>query len=494
MGIVAFVLGQLHWLHRLVHVQDSLVTTTTAVIPRLPSTLARVKDTPNVHRSSMMYNQTHQDKGVFLVFLFPSRLTGQGIGNILSGLLAAHLLAEEFGRTVCHAEEATHESEAELPGSPYRAFRLAFDWRDPSHRQNCDRFLRLVQQPSSAGGAVSSPRHSYQYSAPNQNNTIVYNNYDPTTSEQSECVLQELLSNKQDAPVVYYQGNSYPRWPQTDARAGATKRDYFRDDFVPTNALRKILFWTKRDSNRNSENDGTLLSSTPPATIVHLRHPDGVRDARHGLDNQTFALLRDAKLVPEGEKDLRIGLVTNHLRWHERFPDWSVPNYWSDSDTIRHSALDRIAWDGTSSNNRQSDQYRDRDAESLKMLGDWYALLTSETLYHTHSDFSRSASRWNQRIQSWTLRGVETTDTIHELVATSDSDPGRVLHLGLRAAKSITAADSNQIWVPRLVNRTADTLWFCGNSSQVEAAFVREKRDQQLLDLIRARQRQRGTY
>mmetsp|Transcript_60348 Transcript_60348/g.148079 ORF Transcript_60348/g.148079 Transcript_60348/m.148079 type:complete len:202 (-) Transcript_60348:195-800(-) len=41
--------------------------------------------------------------------------------------------------------------------------------------------------------------------------------------------------------------------------------------------------------------------------------------------------------------------------------------------------------------------------QGMQMWSDWYTLLNSKLIYHTHSDFSISAARWNQNILSWTI-------------------------------------------------------------------------------------------
>ena len=69
--------------------------------------------------------------GRFLVFRHV--FTGQGAGNVVSGLLATHLLGSEFNRTVC---------------LDYPSFQKAFTYRTRSQYQRCQKIQQnYPQQP-----------------------------------------------------------------------------------------------------------------------------------------------------------------------------------------------------------------------------------------------------------------------------------------------------------------------------------------------------------
>ena len=48
------------------------------------------------------------------------------------------------------------------------------------------------------------------------------------------------------------------------------------------------------------------------------------------------------------------------------------------------------------------------------MWSDWYTLLNARETYHTLSDFSRSASRCNEKIKSWTILGPTDEISVKE--------------------------------------------------------------------------------
>lgn len=391
----------------------------------------------------------------FLIFRFPHH-SGQGTGNIISGTLAAHLLAEEFNRTICHVYG--HDSEEGKSSSSTSSFRSAFAWKDEEHQNLCDNvFLQIEARMNKTKAA-----------------TIVQNNFDHT-SEQSECSMRDLLSNHKDYPIVYYEGNTYPRWPTSNIK----KRDYFHELLKPTESLLQILPW-----------------KTPPATVVHLRDGDGAYDERSGLDDQTLNLLARGDFVGENDggnkENMEIYLVTNNVKWYKHFPKWSHPD-WS---LVHHSAMDRISW-GNEENkyeepntipkngnkiiaardNSHANENRDKNAEALQMWADWYTLLNANRVYHTHSDFSRSASRWNEGIESFTIQGSSTD--------ARDLGSSSLPHLVLQN-------DNGEAEMKRLVDRKSEELWFCGGSttSNEERQHIKEKQHQQLLSMIRRRKSQ----
>lgn len=154
--------------------------------------------------------------------------TGQGIGNVVSGLLAAHLLGIEFNRTVCVSKQ-------------YEDFHLAFA---PVHvsAEEC----HLAQSSS----------------VPTPSNTLKLVNY---MKMPRECDVKDQLSSSES--VLYFDGNTYPRWPSIPDR-------FFHQHYKPSESLSQKLPW-----------------KDPPKTVVHLREADGILDARKGLDTETLEAL-----------------------------------------------------------------------------------------------------------------------------------------------------------------------------------------------------------
>jgi hypothetical protein len=155
--------------------------------------------------------------------------TGQGIGNVISGLLAAHLLGIEFNRTVCVSKQ-------------YEDFHQAFA---PVHvsAEEC----HLAQSSS----------------VPTPSNTISLVNF---RMAPRECDVKDRLSGSEN--VLYFDGNTYPRWPSS------IPDHFFHQNYKPTESLLQTLPW-----------------KDPPKTVVHLREADGREDARKGLDTETLEAL-----------------------------------------------------------------------------------------------------------------------------------------------------------------------------------------------------------
>ena len=453
----ALVFQQIHWLQKIVHVHDSGMNNghpfqapsealknrnpiNNIAFVHGPSSIPGLRDTKDSNRDS-----GNIEGAAFLVFRFPNH-SGQGTGNVMSGALAAQLLAEEFNRTLCHAgAEATNVRSF---------FYRAFEWKDHRHKEVCDRILLPVE-----GAAVQRDNVTIFNVVPNASNTIVQNNYDKT-SEQSECAMRDLLLNYKDYPIVYYEGNTYPRWPN---KAVSLHRDYFHERFTPTQSLRDILPWKELD---------------PPTTVVHLREGDSVGDYRGGLDDQTLSLLAKEEFLDVSNSKQTVFLVTNNVEWYPRFPKWSHPN-WS---LVHHSALKRISWGGTSGGNHGEHK---GDGE-LQMWADWYTLLNAQNIYHTLSDFSRSTARWNEKIKIWTIMG--STNKTETAIMTTDKG---------KSGPRLLLSNDNEVLpnesqgASRLVDRSSRELWFCGNPSPEETKNVQEKKDRQILYLLRAR-KQRG--
>jgi hypothetical protein len=161
---------------------------------------------------------------------------GQGTGNVIAGLLAAHLLALEFNRIVCV--------------SPlYQKFLDAFEPANPVAIEKCPELL--------AGDLPTRTPDNYL--------SLITFLHAP-----NECLLKYTLAS--DVSVLYLESNTYPRWPA-----------------IPYN-----LFFT------NYRAKPALLKALPykesPTTVVHLREPDGANDARKGLDDDSLKAL--GKMLP----------------------------------------------------------------------------------------------------------------------------------------------------------------------------------------------------
>jgi hypothetical protein len=173
-------------------------------------------------------------EGKFIIFI--PITGGQGTGNIIAGLLAAHLLALEFNRIVCV--------------SPiYKNFLDAFEPAHPEAIEKCPKLL-----------AGNLP-------AKTSENSLRLINFE---SVPDECLLKDTLAS--DNPVLFLESNTYPRWPE-----------------IPDN-----LFFT------NYRAKPELLKLLPykayPKTVVHLREPDGEDDLRKGLDDDSLKAL--GKMLP----------------------------------------------------------------------------------------------------------------------------------------------------------------------------------------------------
>jgi hypothetical protein len=262
----------------------------------------------------------------FLIFRPPLE-EAQGLGNVMNGLLAAHILGQEFNRTVCVSPE----------------------WSDLA--------VALESLTPECRHSTLGPR--------TPQNTIWLINY--AKKPNNECELKHRLEGKE--AVIYFVANTYPRWPQTTPLT-IDLTEYYR----PTTELQAILPWT-----------------TPPKIVVHLREPDNDQDHRAGLDSPTRTALGTA--LPSDTF-----LVTNRVdyyQWfHERY-GWQHPPWTG----VRHSAIPNIQW-----TSRVTVTHAE---ESRQLWADWWTIYNANLLYHTHSDFSRSAARWRQSEDSFTIAGIQ---------------------------------------------------------------------------------------
>lgn len=279
--------------------------------------------------------------------LFSGDLASQGQGNIVSGLLAAHLLGLEFHRIVCV-----------LPD--YSSFLEVFEAIDTAAVNKC-RLLFNNLPPQQRDNSIHIVNYSF---APN------------------ECELKELLLNSKKQ-VLYFSGNTYPRWPSVPDR-------FFMSLYQATPVLINALPYI---ANRN-----------PPSTVVHLRSPDtNAETNRLGLDDASLIAL--GELLPKGKDTY---LVTNQVSFYQRFVDccqWSHPLW----NGVKHSAL-HITWD--SLNVTQNDV--PAVSQNVQMWADWYTILNAKAVYHTHSDFSISALHWMNNKNAHSIMGLNVTTGILE--------------------------------------------------------------------------------
>ena len=272
----------------------------------------------------------------YIVFRDVRQQYQQGFGNIISGLLAAHLLALELNRTVCVSQG-------------YREFHVAFEPTLPSD---------VVEECK----IMEDYYHRFPHNSFELLNFI---------SSVDECELKRRLQASSVSPVIYYTGNTYPRWPDIPD-------NFFHQHYKPTQRLLDYLPWK---------------DTKPPNTVVHLRQGDRDFDQRKGLDNETLHSL--GKNLPNDTY-----LVTNRVEWYKLFKEnygWRHPP-WS---KVSHSAGLLISgWGGDDAPSHISDP----DMSTLQTWADWYTILCSHYVYHTFSDFSASAVHWNN-LQGKVIKG-----------------------------------------------------------------------------------------
>jgi hypothetical protein len=131
--------------------------------------------------------------------VFQKTPQGQGIGNIMNGLLAAHMLGLEFNRTVCVANDWDEF---------HKAFHII------RHQDEC--------RALSPKGAMKD--------------RIMLINFEPPPNE---CRLQSRLAS--ETPVLYLVANTYPRW-------SITPRGLWDEHYEPTERLIHTLPYRKRPS------------------------------------------------------------------------------------------------------------------------------------------------------------------------------------------------------------------------------------------------------
>jgi hypothetical protein len=312
------------------------------------------------------------------------RGAAQGVGNSLHGLLAAHLLGDEFDRTVCV--------------SPSLAiWHAAFVPRNTAHAQACRQLA----------ARVASPHDDTRRRSRTNNNvpTLQLINFLPTPP--NECRLQEAL--RSNTTLVKLQANSYPGWRTVPA-------DYLLRFYQPRVALLELL--RSQQQQQPQEHD-------PPTTVVHLRAPDHAKkDARAGLDPHTLQALVDT-LPSQGETYL----VTNQVSYYSFFRHWSHPHWesvghsgglrgveWTAYSAASHASSPNVSTHRASANTISNSTNKNNNNSSslgdLQTMADWYTIYRADTVYHTPSDFSSSARHWRGESLSattWELKGTVPT-------------------------------------------------------------------------------------
>ena len=327
-------------------------------------------------------------------------LGGQGFGNVINGLLSAHMLADEYDRIVCVDPN-------------FKAFLRAFE---------------PLQTHEEADFCASEwyAHKSTKRDKKDQARDCKIVNFSAGTL--NECTLRECLSH--DGPITFT-GNTYPRWSHVS-------KDYFATHYQPTKLLEAILPW----------------HPNPPDVVVHLRKEDGQKDKRKGLDDDTFHAL--GKMLPSDTF-----LVTNNVGWYSFF---GVNYGWKNSGwfEVKHSILKKT-WGNrgvpdqqevvetmvTNKLNITVDQLHE-----LTMYSDWWTLASAkQKVWHTHSDFSLSAVHWMNK-ESKTIMGMRE-------VAEEDLEDHPDLKVGDQMLDLIDEEWIRDGETPRLVDRTLDMLKNC---------------------------------
>lgn len=201
----------------------------------------------------------------------------------------------------------------------------------------------------------------------------------------NECELKRRLQGK--TRTIYLVANAYPRWPASSLKVN------FEDFYRPTKGLQDILPW-----------------SSPPTAVVHLREADNSNDHRVGLDIPTGKAL-GAKLSDQTY------LVTNQVAYYKFFQErfgWQHPPWTG----VRHSALATVHW--------TMGKPVTHSTQMLQLWADWWTIYNAKDVYHTHSDFSRSAARWGGCFESFTIGRYNSSENALALTRDSWGDMGVV--------------------------------------------------------------------
>lgn len=270
---------------------------------------------------------------------------GQGIGNIMNGLLAAHLFGEEFNRRVCVSTQ-------------FEGFHKAFEPVEAGFLEECSKL------PQEGGQQIVN--------AAIVDNAMVIFNFGVVPDE---CALKDLLASPTE--LLFYCGNTYPRWP-------VVPENFFSKLYRPRKQLLTTMPW-----------------KIPPETVVHLRAPDTIGDRRVGLDDETLRILGET--LPHDTF-----LVTNKVAWYEMFESkygWSHPEW----EEISHTAMAMSwgARNMTKQNRTSLFGLSSEDVKSISVFCDWFTISQAKHVVHTHSDFSLSAIHFMNILNSQTILGSE---------------------------------------------------------------------------------------
>ena len=293
--------------------------------------------------------------------IFSEMPLGQGAGNQMQGLLAAHLLGLDFGRTVC------------IDG--FQDFLDAFHMVNDSTKELCD---KIIQE---------------EYSKNNESPTITLINF---MAKPDECDLYDRLASEER--VVRYIGNTYPGgWRSVPEK-------FFFRFYRPSSHLLDTLPFAIDD---------------PPSTVVHLRAPDNSRDIRQGLDEGTLNAL--GEVLPSNTY-LVTNQIAYHSIFDKEY-GWRTPN-WKDPIAHSALSISWEEGESVDGSNNRSNAFTDKKFGStlpnetssttkkegnLRLWADWLSCLLADKLYHTHSDFSASAAHWNSALaeQSKKIAGLD---------------------------------------------------------------------------------------
>jgi hypothetical protein len=326
---------------------------------------------------------------------------GQGFGNVVNGLLSAHLLADEYDRIVC----------------------VDAGWAD---------FLRAFRPTHTEDEAAFCEREWYLHKSTKReakDRAVDCKIVNFSAGTLNECSVRACLSH--EGPITFT-GNAYPRW----AHVG---RDYFAARYQPTELLEAVLPW----------------HPDPPDVVVHLRKGDTEHDQRKGLDEDTFHAL--GRMLPNNTF-----LVTNRVGWYDWFGDkygWRNSGWFE----VKHSFNPNRGWGrrgGPDQQKRVETEVTNRlnitveQLHELNMYSDWWTLAKAkERVLHTYSDFSLSAVHWMNK-ESKTIMGMRKA-TEEDLAEHPDLKVGD---------KMLDLVDEDWVRdgeTPRLVDRTLDMLKNC---------------------------------
>lgn len=269
---------------------------------------------------------------------------GQGLGNILHGLLSVHLLGQEFDRVVC-------------VDSQWEGFHRAFRSK---RSEGCLQVQEQLPKRNDEKQEKSVPSLKI----------LTYGR------APNECRLRSVLRSAE--PVVGITANTYPRWPPVSP--GLWDLHY-----EPTKKLQSVLPYQEQ-----------------PETVVHLRSPDNIKfDPRGGLDPASLQAL--ANKLPSNTF-----LVTNNVDYYQYFKDkvgWDHPG-WKKvrHSALRFITWGTNAVEHWKFGKNDTDQLD--EGRSLELFSDWYTILKAQKVYHTFSDFSQSAVHWSNNIDSKIIGGV----------------------------------------------------------------------------------------